>query len=451
MALCPRSAVAALVLVLLSLVGAEPAAAAPAFDTEEAARRLTQEGPQAAYRYLRARELRFAGDPVYDYWLGVVALRAGHPEAAVSALERVVLLQPRNAGAYMDLAIAYFRVGDLDAAQRWLDRLEERFEVPPRLAEVVAGYRRRIERQRNPWQLRSRVALAAGYNNNVNGGTQADSLTLFFDGEPLEVTVADASRPSGDAFWEVEAGLDLSRHGTGWQPRMAVQLQQRRYRDLSAFDDRLLSLILGAERGIGRHRLGLSVLGLTMRLGHRDYLRAGRISARYRYAWTRRLQLGAGVRRTAKRFVRNPVYDADVSRAQLGLRGRVGRLSGEVGPVVGLDRARRDRPGGDRREWRLQARGRWQAGERLGFRLRAHYSVRRDDEAYSPLLFGDRRRVVRRRLLHLGADVRLWQRLHWRVGAEWVEQSANLDLFAYNRREVRTGLTWGGTIAGPGP
>ncbi|HEY4637474.1 MAG TPA: hypothetical protein VIH23_04345, partial [Burkholderiales bacterium] len=64
--------------------------------TDRARALLQRNDAQAAYKLLLPLEPQRAGDPEYDYLLGIAALDAGEPERAVFALERVLALQPDN-------------------------------------------------------------------------------------------------------------------------------------------------------------------------------------------------------------------------------------------------------------------------------------------------------------------------------------------------------------------
>ncbi|MGH8722626.1 MAG: surface lipoprotein assembly modifier, partial [Burkholderiales bacterium] len=64
--------------------------------TDRAKALLQRKDAVGAYKLLLPLEPQRAGDPEYDYLLGIAALDAGDPERAVFALERVLALQPDN-------------------------------------------------------------------------------------------------------------------------------------------------------------------------------------------------------------------------------------------------------------------------------------------------------------------------------------------------------------------
>src|SRR5258708_10198112 len=96
----PVIGVAALFVLLQSLAFADEI-------TDRARRLLQEKNPQAAYQLLQPLESQRAGDPEYDYLLGIAALDSGQRERAVFALERVLALNPNHAQPPPDIARAY--------------------------------------------------------------------------------------------------------------------------------------------------------------------------------------------------------------------------------------------------------------------------------------------------------------------------------------------------------
>src|SRR5882724_1210156 len=76
--------------------------------TDRAKRLLAQKQPKQAYDLLLPQEAARAGDPEFDYLLGVAALDSGELERAVFALERVLAVQPDNHVARAEIARAYY-------------------------------------------------------------------------------------------------------------------------------------------------------------------------------------------------------------------------------------------------------------------------------------------------------------------------------------------------------
>lgn len=162
---------------------------------------LAAEKYQQAYTLLDEASLEEAGDPEFDYLLGIAAMRAGKPAEAVFALERVVQTQPNYAAARMELVGAYVQMGMDQQAQEQLDILETQ-NPPPAAQESMARFqdilRPRLSGTPRPVRL---LGLSVGYDSNV--GSYPD-MGLDLGGLLLSVS------PTESAF-------SLLR-GTWWQP-----------------------------------------------------------------------------------------------------------------------------------------------------------------------------------------------------------------------------------------
>ena len=73
--------------------------------------------PAEALAAMQARETEFAGNPRFDYLLGLAALDAHQPAVAIAPLQRVIVAQPQFAGVRMELARAHYEKGDAAAAR----------------------------------------------------------------------------------------------------------------------------------------------------------------------------------------------------------------------------------------------------------------------------------------------------------------------------------------------
>lgn len=97
---------------------------------------LLQEGrAESAYTLLAPLEFDQAGNPDYDYLLGIAALDSGRPDRATLAFERVLAINPDHAGARMDLARAYFAMGDYSRAKQEFETVAR--QNPPAAARAT--------------------------------------------------------------------------------------------------------------------------------------------------------------------------------------------------------------------------------------------------------------------------------------------------------------------------
>lgn len=135
---------------------------------QEAQREASEGNARQAFERLRQEEQRFAGRVQFDYWYGVVGLRAGEINEAIMALERAIANNPNHAGARLELAGAYIRGGNLDGAEEQLNHLET-LDAPARAQEAMGRYREMIAERRARLERGQQVLMLGmemGYDSN---------------------------------------------------------------------------------------------------------------------------------------------------------------------------------------------------------------------------------------------------------------------------------------------
>ena len=121
---------------LIALLFAGPAAQAQDATLDRARQMITSQSGKgrAAFDLLAPLESQRAGEPAYDYLLGLAAIDAGEFTRAVFALERVLAVEPNHPQARAEIARAYFQMGENRVARQEFEAVKA--SKPP--AEVAA-------------------------------------------------------------------------------------------------------------------------------------------------------------------------------------------------------------------------------------------------------------------------------------------------------------------------
>jgi tetratricopeptide (TPR) repeat protein len=192
--------------------------------------------PAAAYNLLDPLEFERSGEIRFDYLLGIAALDSGKPDKATLAFERVMAVNPDFAGARLDMARAYYQLGDLSRAKTEFNTVLK--QNPPEMARAtiqkylneIAAYERAKQTH-----LTGYVEGVYGYDNNVansssqtftfasnspwsglfpaNQLTPSEKLQEFYGGLNAGLEVAH----SLNANWSIYAGADLRQHSNATQ------------------------------------------------------------------------------------------------------------------------------------------------------------------------------------------------------------------------------------------
>lgn len=174
------------------------------------ARQLTAgRNAKAAFELLSPLEAQRAGDPAFDYALGIAALDSGNTTRAIFALERVLAVNPNHAQARAEIARAYFLAGEAQAAKREFETVQSQ-KPPAEVSATINKYLEAVERASagtRP-QLRAYLELTLGHDSNVNAATGDSQIAIpAFGGATF--TLDSAGISTSDYFTSVGAGASF--------------------------------------------------------------------------------------------------------------------------------------------------------------------------------------------------------------------------------------------------
>lgn len=389
---------------------------------------------RAAYELGRRAPERL-GQPEFDFLFGIAAIEAGHAAEGVLALERVLLLDPRNERARFELARGYFKLGE-DARAREEFAAALAANPPPEAARAAAEYLAALREREARYKptLSGFVEAGGGYDSNPRAGVDNPSITLPVLGD---VTVADTGLRASDQTRQSAAGFRATLPVRGRVAAFAAgQAEVLRHREQADFDQELYAGSLGVLGQWGRQswRAGAS----------RGYQTLARLPYRHTegqfvdWGWApdERNALSAGVQ--AGRLMYhggNQVRDSDFATLAIGWRrafAMPGRPIVEASATYGRERNVND----DRQDlsrdlygvrvgiaaspladWTVQAGAQWQ---------RSRY---READAILQTTRDDRYGAA-----DVGVAWRVWGGLSIRAEYTEARNESNLALYEYRRR-----------------
>ncbi|MDP2241832.1 MAG: surface lipoprotein assembly modifier [Burkholderiales bacterium] len=178
---------------------------------ENAKRFMAQKNPKAAYELLVPLQSARAGDPDYDFLLGLAALDSGKASEAVFALERVLAVNPNHTQARAEIARAYFVLGERQTAKQEFESVQK-MGVPAGAEPMIQKFLDAIEQlaASERTQVRGYVELTLGHDTNVNSATSGSQVAIPAFGGAI-FTLADAGVKQEDNFGSAGAGISV-RH-----------------------------------------------------------------------------------------------------------------------------------------------------------------------------------------------------------------------------------------------
>lgn len=192
---------------VLALTGA----AAWADELTDQAQALVTGGRAAeAYALLAPQAASRAGDPTFDYLLGVAAADTGRAADAIIALQRVLAVQPDNQPARAELARAYALAGDAQTARQEFERLNTDPSIPDPVRQQFSRILGDIDRATGVGvDVTGFVEAGGGYDSNVNSATAETSLVIPLFAGLGPAALSGAAIANEDAFARLEGGVSV--------------------------------------------------------------------------------------------------------------------------------------------------------------------------------------------------------------------------------------------------
>ena len=316
-----------LVAVSIALGVAAPAVAIVDAPVREALSLHVADKAGAAYALLAPLEAARAGDPDYDYALGLAAADSGKRGHAIIAFQRVLAVQPTNGPVRAEIARVYAMAGDVDTARVEFDTVVNDPSVPDpvrqRLDRLIRGYDREIAGGGN--DVSGYIDAEAGHDSNINAATGLNSITLpvfaFLGPAALNGAATRQSDGFGQLQGGVSAGTGFSRQTRGFVSGLGS------YRD--NFDSREFDqATFTGTAGVSHTTASRDVFAVS---GQAQFFRLGGDAFRNAYGvtgqFTRRLAGNRAMFVTAQVFRldyrQDDLRDADRFAASLGYAGKL--------------------------------------------------------------------------------------------------------------------------------
>ena len=220
-----------------------------------------------AYQLLEKSEFAQAGNPQFDTLLGIAALESGKPDKATLAFERVLAVQPNAIGVRLDMARAYFALGDHVRAKQEF-ALVIKHEPPPAARIVVDKYLAEIDKRERAKQTAVNAYAEAfiGHDDNIT------SVVGDFTGAVLATYGLPGYQPTGNAVMRTSpvigtaAGVDVA-HKINENVALyaGADARYRHVTDATAYSSQQLDVRAGISYSSGPDQYRAGVVGQVFR------------------------------------------------------------------------------------------------------------------------------------------------------------------------------------------
>ncbi|RZJ85415.1 MAG: tetratricopeptide repeat protein [Massilia sp.] len=375
------------------------------------------------------------------YQEALQALAEGRKTDASNTLRRLIGQVPQHAGALIDLALIQCGLGNADEAERLFATIETRFR-PTREILALLGEARDTGCKPPAPASSATVNIGRGIDDNVNQGASNSTFVVKGPDGDVELPLLEDFLPKRDGYTTVGADYVRSIGANG--SLGFVQFQQRRYDSLHAYNTGGLYAGIESPWRFGGWALRTTgSLGATT-MGGRLYQKQLQLQARVAPPLSlpahTQLYLTGSATHTTYQYLAN--FNADVLELRALLSHQAGTLGASATLGVLSDRARGDRPGGNRRGNYLTLSMRKPLGWNLSGEL-AWTRQQWDSAApYSPELLIDQVRAQRTQVLRAALSYQLGKDHTVILEGRALRNRENISIFQYDNRQLQLSWQW---------
>lgn len=230
-------------------------------DPMQSARAAMASGqPAQAVAILQPLESERAGDPTFDYLLGLARLDSGDAERAIFALERVLAAQPNHVQARAEIGRAYLVLGERDTGVKELETAR-RMDVPDEARKTIENYLNAFGA--GPTRFSGYLEAGIGYDSNVNSGVSNGRLAIPAFGN-LEFELARSGQKLSDSFANLSGGINIAHPlAEGWFLLGSGAFSQRLNSEHVRFNTRNLDGNIGVRYAFGANAITVGLQAQT--------------------------------------------------------------------------------------------------------------------------------------------------------------------------------------------
>jgi hypothetical protein len=180
----------------------------------------TNPGLEAQYDAAFQEMLRQPANLDVLFKFASLATQTGDLEGAVSALERMLLINPDLPRVRLELGVLYYRLGSYEVARTYLEVALQSSSLTPEARSRAEGFMKEVASRSNPSRLSGEAFLGLRYQSSANLGPSTSSVRLF--GQSANLNQSSVGTPDWGAVTSLQA---RHTYDLGRQDRSTIETQ----------------------------------------------------------------------------------------------------------------------------------------------------------------------------------------------------------------------------------
>ncbi len=395
-----------------------------------------QQAWQQAQQLVKANE----GEPRFDYLYGLSALETGNYNQAVFALDRVTVNKPNAIRPRLELARAYLKINNDQAALREFREVLN-LNPPATVRNNVNRYIQAMAKKsqgNKKWIIDGLVSLAGGFDSNANFG--ADS-SIFNTPVFGDVFLKDESLKQNSPFAEVRGQLNyryIVSNDQNWF--VNTRLGHKHFTDASDFDLSDFSVQAGSIITAGKKQYQLSLRNQILQLGGESFSNTLGVEGGFAVELNKDRVVGGALRVENYNHQQQNLRDARRYEVSGHYRFETGDTHHRFELLAGHEQP--DNKAGKHHTHNgfgigYAARHAWDATQVSFFNVQYQQRKHRAEDP----IYADKREDDRL-LLKVGHSMRLGKDLSAFADLGYIKNKSNLDIYTTDKAFVRTGIKY---------
>ncbi len=225
---------------------------------------------QEAYQLAQNSLFNGEGDPRFDLYYGMAAIDNGALSEGTFALERLLLMEPDNHRARLELARGYYLLEQYPRARIEFQKVlaaNPPEQVRANINNYLAHMDSKAKTQETKWGLYAEAGI--GHDSNINGGTSSADFSTPTLGTG---TLDDSALAQEDWFYNVSAGVNVTSpmsKNLSFFGSLNGTIQDNF--DSGASDIAYVNGLGGLSYSSGANEYRASIQGQDYRVGHTPY------------------------------------------------------------------------------------------------------------------------------------------------------------------------------------
>ena len=400
--------------------------------TADQIKALSAQGKAAEAYALGKQHPEELGNPAFDFYFGVAATDAGHAGEGVLALERYMANFPGNREARLELARAYFVLGENQRAREEFVAVEKT-NPPPAVQANIQRFLDAIRARESAYETTAGfyAEVGIGHDSNVNAGTSSANINLPVFGP---VTLLSGVRTADDFGTYALGGSITKPVAPGTALFGFASVDSKMDGSKTEFDQDNVNLVGGARFVRGKNLFRVSGVYNELAVGHDWYRKLEGIAGEANHQLDEFQMIGGSLQLGQLRYQGgNEPRNADLwAVAGNYRRAFIGKLQPllTVSPSYGEEHNSKSRPDLGRKYYGARVALALTPAPRWALSVGATYQKSRYDGA-DPLL------ATTRDDEYYGLDGALSYALNrnWSVRGEvqYLKNRSNIELYTFDR------------------